>query len=391
MKKKIKLDFLTPKEKKYFISLTLIEKKKLIKQHYKLNKITDNIIPCRFKILALDTTEYNKSYLLQLYDNFIKLDDSTQEYFKYKIFFDSIIQIPFNYFNNIKIHNNDINKYLLYSQKILNDNIYGHIKTKECIIQTIGQYITNPNTIGNIIGLHGPPGTGKTTFVKNISTILQRPVEIINLSGAQDVSYLEGHSFTYEGSKYGKILHTLIKHKTMNPIIFFDEVDKISKTEKGLELENLLINLVDITQNNNFTDKYFQEISIDLSKILFIFSYNYAEDINPVLKDRIYEINVNGYSYDEKLELCLNYLIPNIMSHFSFKKNDIIFIDTSIKYIIDKYSNKDSGVRNLIKIIKNIISKLHIIYITNNNSLVNITNNIKFPLKINKNNIKEFL
>ena len=391
MKKKIKLNFLTPKEKIYFKSLTLVEKKNLIKQHYKLNKISDNIIPCRFKILLLDTTEYNKSYLLQLYDNFIKLDDSTQEYFKYKIFFDSIIQIPFNYFNNIKIHNNDINKYLLYSQKILNDNIYGHIKTKECIIQTIGQYITNPNTIGNIIGLHGPPGTGKTTFVKNISTILQRPLEIINLSGAQDVSYLEGHSFTYEGSKYGKILHTLIKHKTMNPIIFFDEVDKISKTEKGLELENLLINLVDITQNNNFTDKYFQEISIDLSKILFIFSYNYAEDINPVLKDRIYEINVNGYSYDEKLELCLNYLIPNIMSHFSFKKNDIIFIDTSIKYIIDKYSNKDSGVRNLIKIIKNIISKLHIIYITNNNSLVNITNNIKFPLKINKNNIKLFL
>ena len=390
MKKKIKLDFLTPKEKKYFISLTLIEKKKLIKQHYKLNKITDNIIPCRFKILALDTTEYNKSYLLQLYDNFIKLDDSTQEYFKYKIFFDSIIQIPFNRFNNIKISSN-INDYLLFSKNLLNKNIYGHIKTKECIIQTIGQYITNPNTVGNIIGLHGPPGTGKTTFVKNISSILQRPVEIINLSGAQDVGYLEGHSFTYEGSKYGKIIHTLIKHGSMNPIIFFDEVDKISKTEKGLELENLLINLVDITQNNNFTDKYFQEISIDLSKILFIFSYNFVEDINPVLKDRIYEITVEGYSYDQKLELCLNYLIPNIMTNFSFKKNDVSFAESSIKYIINKYSKEDSGVRNLIKIIKNIVSKLHIIYITNNSSLVNITNNIKFPLKITKNNIKEFL
>ena len=389
-KKKIKLDFLTPQEKKYFITLTLIEKKKLIKQHYKLNKISNNIIPCRFKILALDTTEYNKSYLLQLYDNFIKLDDSTQEYFKYKIFFDSIIQIPFNRFNNIKIPSN-INDYLLNSKKVLNQNIYGHIKTKECIIQTIGQYITNPNTVGNIIGLHGPPGTGKTTFVKNISSILQRPVEIINLSGAQDVSYLEGHSFTYEGSKYGKIIHTLIKHGSMNPIIFFDEVDKISKTEKGLELENLLINLVDITQNNNFTDKYFQEISIDLSKILFIFSYNYVDDINPVLKDRIYEINVDGYSYEQKIELSLNYLIPNIMTHFSFKKNDIIFIDTAIKYIIDKYSKEDSGVRNLIKIIKNIVSKLHIIYITDNSSLVNINNNIKFPLKITKNNIKQFL
>ena len=87
----------------------------------------------------------------------------------------------------------------------------------------------------------------------------------------------------------------------MNPIIFFDEVDKISKTERGLELENLFINIVDITQNYTFTDKYFQEISIDLSKILFIFSYNYEEDINPILRDRIYEINVEGYTYEEKI------------------------------------------------------------------------------------------
>lgn len=389
-KKKIKLDFLTSKEKIYFKTLSLIEKKNLIKQHYKLNKINKTIVPCRFKILSLNTTEYNKSYLLQLYDNFIKLDNSTSEYFKYKIFFDTIIQIPFNTINNIKIPSNNINNYLLHSKKILNENIYGHTKTKECIIQTIGQYITNPNTIGNIIGLNGPPGTGKTTFVKNISTILQRPVEIINLSGAQDVSYLEGHGFTYEGSKYGKILHTLIKHKTMNPIIFFDEVDKISKTEKGAELENLLINIVDITQNNTFADKYFQEISIDLSKILFIFSYNYSDQINPVLKDRIYEINVEGYSYEEKITLCHRHLIPNILKSFSFEKNHIVFADSAIKYIIDKYSNIDSGVRNLIKVIKNIISKIHIIYITDNSSLVNIKNTIEFPLKINKNNIKQF-
>ena len=391
MKKKIKLDFLTSTEKKYFKSLTLIQKKELIKQHYKLNKLNNNNIPCRFKILTLDTTEYNKSYLLQLYDNFIKLDDTTPEYFKYKIYFDTIIQVPFNITNNIKIGNENINEYLLESKKILNDNIYGHIKTKEYILQAIGQYITNPNTLGNIIGLHGPPGTGKTTFVKNISTILQRPVEIINLSGAQDVSYLEGHSFTYEGAKYGKILHTLIKHKSMNPIIFFDEVDKISKTERGLELENLLINIVDITQNYNFTDKYFQEISIDLSKILFIFSYNHEEDINPILRDRIYEINVEGYTYEQKNILCKNFLINDILKSFSFKKNDISFADSAIKYIIDKYSNEDSGVRNLIKIIKNIVSKIHIIYITNNSSLVNIDNKIKFPFKITKHNIKQFL
>ena len=159
---------------------------------------------------------------------------------------------------------------------------------------------------------------------KKISHILQRPVEIINLSGSHDVGYLEGDGFTYQGSKYGKIIHTLIKHKSVNPIMFFDEVDKISKTDKGNELENLLINIVDITQNYNYTDKYFQEITIDLSKILFVFSYNDPESINPILKDRIYEIQVNGYSYDEKIKLTKDYLIPNILKNFSFKKNDII-------------------------------------------------------------------
>ena len=390
MKKKVKLDFLTPKEKKYFDKLSLEEKKNLIKQYYKLNKLNSNNIPCRFKLLTLDTTESNKSYLLELYDSFIKLEESSEDYFKYKLFFDSIIQIPFNIYNNINITNN-INEYLLESQKLLNTNIYGHIKTKEYIIQVIGQYITNPNNIGNILGLCGPPGTGKTTFVKNISQILQRPVEIINLSGSHDVSYLEGHGFTYQGSKYGKIIHTLIKHKSMNPIIFFDEVDKISKTDKGNELENLLINIVDITQNYNYSDKYFQEITIDLSKILFVFSYNDPESINPILKDRIYEIQVNGYSYEEKIKLAKDYLIPNILKNFSFKKNDIIILDNSIEYIIDNYSNKNSGVRELIKIFKNMLAKIHIIYITNNSSLVNINRNICFPLKITKSNIKQFL
>ena len=237
----------------------------------------------------------------------------------------------------------------------------------------------------------GDSGVGKTSIIKNISHILQRPLEIINLSGSQDVSYLEGHSFTYEGSKYGKIVETLIKHKTMNPIIFFDEVDKISKTDKGNELENLLINIVDITQNYNYTDKYFQEITIDLSKILFVFSYNDPESINPILKDRIYEIQVNGYSYEEKIKLTKDYLIPNILKNFSFKKNDIIISDNSIEYIIDNYSNENSGVRELIKIFKNILAKIHIIYITNNSSLVNINRNIYFPLKITKNNIKQFI
>ena len=177
-----------------------------------------------------------KPYLLKLYDVFCNLDTSSSEYFKYKIFFDTIISIPFNKYSSINLNNLSINDYLIQSKQYLDKFIYGHTETKNIIIQTIAQYITNPSSIGNIIGLHGNPGIGKTSIIKCISHILQRPLEIINLSGAQDSSFLEGHSFTYEGAKYGKIIHSLIKHKYMNPIIFFDEVDKISKTSKGDEL-----------------------------------------------------------------------------------------------------------------------------------------------------------
>jgi hypothetical protein len=118
MKKKVKLDFLTQKEKVYFNKLSNIEQKNLIKKYYKLNKINSNNIPCRFKLLSLDTTESNKSNLLNLYDNFIKLEESSEEYFKYKLYFDSIIEIPFNIFNTINITNN-INEYLLESKNIL--------------------------------------------------------------------------------------------------------------------------------------------------------------------------------------------------------------------------------------------------------------------------------
>ena len=400
-KKKIKLNFLNTDEKKYLSKLDYDKQKSLIKIFYKLNNINNDSIPFRFKLLELNTTNNNKAYLLKLYNIFSNLDTSSQEYFKYKIFFDTITNIPFSIYsklniNKFNINNNkkyNINDYLIYSKKNLDDTIYGHHKVKDIILQTITQLITNPKSIGNIIGLQGPPGVGKTSIIKNISHILQRPLEIINLSGSQDVSYLEGHSFTYEGSKYGKIVETLIKHKTMNPIIFFDEVDKISKTEKGLELENLLINIIDITQNYNFYDKYLQELQIDLSKILFIFSYNDSSSINPILKDRIYEINISNYSDLDKLNIAIDFIIPDLLKQYSFQKNDLTFNKNSISYIISNLCSSDEGVRNLKHILNNIISKIHIIYVTKNNFIINTksSHKIKFPLILDKINIKYFL
>lgn len=388
MKQKFKIKFLTKNEKLYFINLEENKKKELIKIIYNIDKVKSNIIPFRFKIYFLNISNFNKNILLELYDNFSKLDNSTQEYFKYKLFFDIINNIPFNNYSILNIKN--IHTYLLESKKLLDIDIYGHIPIKNYFLQIITQYYTNPLT-NNIIGFYGPPGVGKTTFAYTISKILQRPLEIINLCGAQDTSYLEGHSFTYEGAKPGKIINTLIKHKTMNPIILFDEVDKISKTEKGYELEKLLINIADNTQNNKFIDKYFMELNFDLSKILFIFSYNNKNFIDPILYDRISELEFYHYNNQDKLLLSKNYIIPKLLNNYSFKKDELIFSDNCILYLINNFSKINEGIRPLKKIYNNIISKIHIIYITNDSKIININYNITFPFILNKNNIKTFI
>tara|TARA_Y100000739_G_C20606658_1_gene465962 strand:+ start:375 stop:1541 length:1167 start_codon:yes stop_codon:yes gene_type:complete len=388
MKIKFKIKFLSKVEKDYFENLDELEQKKIIKKMYKLEKIKENTTPFRFKILSLYTTDYNKNILLDLYNNFCNLDKSTQEYFKYKIYFDNINNVPFNNYSILNIKN--INNYLLECKEILNKEFYGHETIKNYLLQILCQYYTNPES-NNILGFFGPPGVGKTTLAYIISKILKKPLEIINLCGAQDSSYLEGHSFTYEGSKPGKIISTLIKHKTMNPIILFDEVDKISKTEKGYELEKLLINIADNSQNNNFIDKYFMEVTFDLSQIFFIFSYNDRNLIDPILYDRICEIEFKYYNTDDKIELSQNYIIPKLLKNYSFKIDDLKFDKSAILYLINKYSKKNEGIRTLKNIYNNIISKVHIVFITNDNNIIKTLDNIVFPLILTKDNIKLFI
>ena len=205
------------------------------------------------------------------------------------------MRIPFNEINTLPVNKHDpvekVQEFMTKSQEILDEAVYGLDNAKMQILQMVGQWIANPNAVGTAIAIKGPMGTGKTTLVKNgISKILNREFAFIALGGATDSSHLEGHSYTYEGSTWGKIVDILIQCKTMNPIIYFDELDKISDTPKGEEIIGILTHLTDTTQNDKFHDKYFSEIDFDMSKYLFIFSYNDETKINPILKDRMYNI-----------------------------------------------------------------------------------------------------
>jgi ATP-dependent Lon protease len=293
------------------------------------------------------------------------MEPGSGEYYKIKNWVDTFMRIPFGINQNLDVNISDgvekCHDFMENAQNILNSAVYGLNDAKMQIMQMLGQFITNPKAIGSAIAIKGPMGTGKTTLVKEgISKILNRPFAFIALGGATDSSFLEGHGYTYEGSTWGKIVQILIDSKCMNPVIYFDELDKISDTPKGEEIAGILTHLTDTSQNSQFHDKYFAEIDFDLSKCLFIFSYNDESKVNPILRDRMYRIQTKGYSQKQKIIISNDYLLPKIREQVMFENKDIIIPDESLQYIIENHCNKEDGVRNLKRCLEIIYTKLNL-------------------------------
>ena len=337
----------------------VIEELKKISSKYKIEKpyrilVLEADIPSEFKIAALKKISMLES-----------MDPSASEYFKLKSWIDSFMRLPFNKVSKLPISIGDglekCSEYMKTAVDTLDNAVYGLNDAKMQIMQLFGQWITNPDAVGTAIAIKGPMGTGKTTLVKEgISKMLNRPFDLIALGGATDASVLEGHGYTYEGSMYGKIADILIQTQCSNPIIYFDELDKVSDTPKGEEIIGILTHLIDTSQNANFHDKYFSEINFDLSKALFIFSYNDESKINPILRDRMYRITTKGYNKKDKNIIAKNYLLPSICKQVNFEKDNIVVEDSALDHIIDKYTEQEAGVRNLKRCLEIIYTKLNL-------------------------------
>ena len=372
----------------YFQSLNNNNKNKILDLETQINNFNANKEPLRFKLLSLNTTIENKIVILRKYEELLHLEKNSSEYAKLYKWITTITYIPFGIYKEINYKNKLISNFLNDIKIGLDKNIYGHTETKQQLIRILAQYISNPNAKGYVIGIQGSMGIGKTKFIKDgIAKVINYPLAFIPLGGISDSSYLKGHSYTYEASTNGKIVDQLIKCKSMNPIIFFDELDKVSDSRYGEEIINTLIHLTDTTQNDKFTDKYLEDIDLDLSKSLIFFTFNNIENISPILLDRMIVININKYTRDDKLKLTRHSLLETIYNSYNLKINDVTISDEMLYYIIDNTTEED-GVRNLQRNINNIYS-----YINLNRymPIVNDSNIIKFPYDITKEFINKYI
>ena len=390
--RKIVKDKNTTNDFSFYEKLEIEEQKKIIKEVREINKITRIEKPYRMTLLESQIPVQFKAAAMKKINSLRYMEPGSGEFYKIKNWVDTFMRIPFGKHEGLPISIEDgvekCHDFMENAQKTLDSAVYGLNDAKMQIMQLLGQLLTNPKAIGTAIAIHGPPGTGKTSLVKEgISKILNRPFAFIALGGATDSSFLEGHGYTYEGSMWGKIVQILIDSKCMNPVIYFDELDKISDTPRGEEIAGILTHLTDTSQNSQFHDKYFAEINFDLSKCLFIFSYNDESKVNPILKDRMYRIKTKGYSQKEKTNISKSYLLPKICEQVRFNNSEIIIPEQTVHYIIDHHCNKEDGVRNLKRCLEIIHTKLNLYRLMKPGSNIfeqEMSLKVEFPFTVTK-------
>ena len=336
----------------------------------KIAEYNDESVPVRFKVILSDLDEHIKAIAVKKLQHLANMDERSGEYFKVVTWVEMLCRLPIGKYSVLPVTIDspllEISLFLKNVSQKLDDAVYGHAECKDHILRLLCQWITNPGAKGMVIGIQGAAGVGKTSLVKDgICKALGTPFAFIPLGGASDGAYLDGHSYTYEGAVPGKMVDVIIRAKCMNPVLFFDETDKISSTHKGQEVSNILIHLTDTMQNDKFTDKYFTDIAFDFSRSLQIFSFNDSELINPILLDRMTIIKVSGYGVAEKLKIASIHLLPEILKEFNLPPGSIAFDDGLLRYIIDA-TDSEEGVRNLKRSLHKIVSNVNMQRILNN-------------------------
>lgn len=278
------------------------------------------------------------------------LNAQSPEYNVTRNYLEAIADLPWG------IHSED-NTDIVKARKILDKEHYGLQDVKTMILEFLSTIIRKGKVGGSIICLVGPPGVGKTSIGKSVAEALGRKFFRFSVGGMRDEAEIKGHRRTYIGAMPGKLIQSLQRVGTANPVVMLDEIDKIGKSFQG-DPASALLEVLDPEQNPTFLDHYL-DIPFDLSKVLFITTANQLDTIPGPLLDRMEIIRVSGYILEDKLQIAKKFLVPKQLEAHGFKKKDIKFTDKALKFIIDKYA-REAGVRNLEKLIRRVIRKINL-------------------------------
>ena len=363
-----------------------------------LMRILESNMPDRVKNLSLELVKE----IVSAQSNPILSGSHNNDKQKY---LNGLLDIPFGIYKNIPVNKfeNSIDEccnFLLDVYNNLNKTVYGMNNAKMQVCQIVSSLMSNKHVKGLVIGLHGPAGTGKTSLIKNgLSKSLNIPMEMFPLGGIKDGSTLTGKMSTYVNSKHGSILTALKKSKCMNPILYFDELDKVdsSNSQNSNDIENVLIHLTDPIQNDTFKDEYYDGIEFDLSKTIIVFSYNDESKINPILLDRILKIEVNGYNKKEMVIIAQDYLIPELFLNYGIDKQKLTIPNSVIEYIHDNYTPMEKGVRPIKQYLSHLITFVNTLSYLPKPSMLgehlqNLDDlNFKYPLVMTKEMVKRII
>ncbi len=378
-----------------FKALTIEKQNELIEALENRPTTNETGVNLMLKILTMKLPSEIKGMILSKYNSLQTLEPSSSEYYKMRNWLDKVVSIPFGIYKDIPVRLEDgaavCTDFMRNAKKCLDDAVYGQDESKLQIMQFISTKISNPNGRGLSLLLVGEPGVGKTSLIKNgIAKALGWPFNFISLGGDSDASTYTGHQLVYESSHCGKIVNSLIASKSMSTVLMFDEIDKISQTPKGEEVQNLLVHLTDPVQNGEFEDKYLAGIPIDLSKVMFVFSANDINKIDKVLLDRLTVITVKGYDVKQKVTIGEQYLLPAALKEVNLTERVAISRDI-LEHIVQEYANEEKGVRELKRCIEQVTQKINMLRMYNSPDLPFYIKDFSLPFIVKKDHIKLFL
>ena len=378
-----------------FKALDSPKKRSMLEALEKRSEYVKKEEPLMFRLLQMKLQPEMMAMVMSRYNALNTMDPSSGEYYKLRAWMEKLVSMPLGNYKEMPVRLEDGSEvctpFMSKARRCLDEAIYGQDEAKLQIMQFIASKIANPTASGLSLLLMGPPGIGKTSLIKNgIAKALEWPFQFISLGGDSDATTYTGHQFVYEGSHSGRIANCLAQAKSMSMILMFDELDKISATPKGEEVQNLLVHMTDPVQNMEFEDKYLSGIPLDLSRTMLVFSGNDINKIDKVLLDRMIVVQLAGYQPKDKISIAEQFLLPSALKEVNLGEKVAISRDI-LQHVLDTYAKEETGVREFKRCIEQIVQRINMLRMFNVKELPFHIPGFQLPFVLKKEHVDLFL